>query len=268
MRLEEQNMLSDYHIHTYFSDDSQCPMEEIVQRAILMGLDEIAFTEHVDYGVKTDLNCNYNHYFKEIEEMKEKYKGKLTIKAGIEFGVQSHTSPLFQKDYEKYPFDFIILSNHQVGDKEFWNYQFQEGRSQEEFQTAYYEAIYEVVQNYKQYSVLGHLDMIKRYDTYGDYPDSRIMDIVDKILRCVIADGKGIEVNTSSFRYGLKDLTPSREILKRYLQLGGRILTIGSDSHKMEHLGCHIGEVKKILKDIGFKQFCTFERMQPIYWEL
>ncbi|MFV0243090.1 MAG: PHP domain-containing protein, partial [Lacrimispora sphenoides] len=82
-------MLSDYHIHTYFSDDSQCPMEEIVQRAILMGLDEIAFTEHVDYGVKTDLNCNYDLYFKEIEELKEKYKGKLTIKAGIEFGVQS-----------------------------------------------------------------------------------------------------------------------------------------------------------------------------------
>ncbi|WP_242976977.1 histidinol-phosphatase HisJ family protein [Lacrimispora celerecrescens] len=140
------------------------------------------------------------------------------------------------------------MSNHQVGDKEFWNYQFQEGKSQEEFQTAYYEAIYEVVQNYKQYSVLGHLDMIKRYDTYGDYPDSKIMDVVDKILRCVIADGKGIEVNTSSFRYGLKDLTPSTEILKRYLQLGGRILTIGSDSHKMEHLGYHIGEVRGILK--------------------
>ena len=76
---------------------------------------------------------------------------------------------------------------------------------------------------------------------------------MDKILRCVIADGKGIEVNTSSFRYGLKDLMPSKEILKRYLQSGVRILTIGSDSHKMEHLGDHIGEVKEILKDIGFK---------------
>jgi histidinol-phosphatase (PHP family) len=268
MRMEEQSMLSDYHIHTYFSDDSQCPMEEIVQRAILVGLDEIAFTEHVDYGVKTDLNCNYENYFKEIEMMKEKYKGKLTIKAGIEFGVQSHTIPLFQKDYEKYPFDFIILSNHQVDDKEFWNYQFQEGRSQEEFQKAYYEAIYEVVQKYKQYSVLGHLDMIKRYDTYGDYPDSNIMDTVEKILRCIIADGKGIEVNTSCFKYGLKDLTPSREILKRYLQLGGTLLTIGSDTHDSEHLGDHIPEIRGILKDIGFKQFCTFERMRPIYWEL
>ncbi|WP_331666689.1 hypothetical protein [Lacrimispora sp.] len=67
-----------------------------------MGLNEIAFTEHVDYEVKTDLNCNYDHYFKETVKMKEKYKGKLTIKAGIEFGVQSHTIPLFQKNFKKY----------------------------------------------------------------------------------------------------------------------------------------------------------------------
>lgn len=261
-------MLSDYHVHTYFSDDSECPMEEIIQRAILLGLDEIAFTEHVDYGVKTDSNCNYENYFKELEEMKEKYRGKLSIKAGIEFGVQTHTIPLFQKDYEAYPFDFIILSNHQVDNTEFWNYHYQEGKSQKEFQMAYYEAIYEVVQKYKNYSVLGHLDMIKRYDTYGEFPDSKIMDVVDKILRCVIAGGKGIEVNTSSFRYGLKDLTPSREILKRYLQLGGRILTIGSDTHKAEHLGAHIGEVRGILRSLGFKQFCTFENMKPIYWDL
>ena len=261
-------MLSDYHVHSYYSDDSECPMEEIIQRAVLLGFDEIAFTEHVDHGVKTNLNCDYESYFKEIKEMKEKYKGKLTIKTGIEFGVQTHTIPLFQKDYEAYSFDFVILSNHQVDDKEFWNYQFQEGKSQKEFQTAYYQAIYEVVQAYKNYSVLGHLDMIKRYDTYGEYPDSKIMDTVEKILRQVIADKKGIEVNTSCFRYGLKDLTPSREILKRYLELGGTILTIGSDSHKIEHLGNHIQEVKGMLKDIGFKQFCTFKNMQPTYWEL
>ena len=266
--MEEGQMLSDYHVHTYYSDDSECPMEEIIQRAILLGLDEIAFTEHVDYGVKSDLNCNYSNYFKEVEEMKEKYRGKISIKAGIEFGVQTHTIPFFQKDFETYPFEFVILSNHQVNDKGFWKYQFQEGKSQEEFQTAYYEAIYEVVLKYKNYSVLGHLDMIKRYDTYGEYPDSIIMDMVDKILYQVIADGKGIEVNTSCFRYGLKDLTPSRPILKRYLQLGGRILTIGSDTHIIDHLGAYIQEVKGMLKDLGFKQFCTFENMKPIYWDL
>ncbi|WP_333645515.1 histidinol-phosphatase HisJ family protein [Lacrimispora sp.] len=261
-------MLADYHVHTYFSDDSECTMEEVILQALSLGLDEIAFTEHVDYGVKTDLNCDYKAYFEEVRTMQEKYRGKLSIKAGIEFGVQTHTIPLFQKDYEEYPFDFIILSNHQVNNKEFWNYEFQEGKSQEEFQKAYYEAIYDVVQKFKSYSVLGHLDMIKRYDTYGNYPDEKIMDIVEKILNQVIADGKGIEINTSCFRYGLKDLTPSREILKKYLQLGGRIITIGSDSHKPDHLGNRITEVKSILKDMGFQQFCTFENMKPLYHNL
>jgi len=261
-------MLADYHVHTAFSDDSECPMEEMVEKALLIGLDEIAFTEHVDYGVKTDLNCDYEAYFAEIARMKEKYDGKMVIKTGIEFGVQSHTISLFQRDYDRFPFDFVIMSNHQVEDQEFWTFDFQEGKSQEEYQQAYYEAIYEMVRGYKDYSVLGHLDMIKRYDLYGDYPDEKIMDTVDRILRQVIADGKGIEINTSSFKYGLKDLTPSRAILRRYCQLGGTVLTIGSDAHEAEHLGDHILEVREILKEIGFRQFCTLEKMKPVYWDL
>ena len=261
-------MKADYHVHTYYSDDSECPMEDMVKQAVSLGLDEIVFTEHVDYGVKTDLNCDYDAYFKEVESLKHKYAARISIRAGIEFGVQMHTIPLFLRDCGRYPFEFIILSNHQIDNKEFWNLEFQEGKSQEEFQQAYYEAIYEVAQNYKNYSVLGHLDMIKRYDSYGSYPDEKIMDIVDRILRLVIADGKGIELNTSCFKYGLSDLTPSRAILKHYLDLGGRIITIGSDSHEAKHLGGHVEEAKEILKEIGFKQFCTFEKMEPVFWDL
>lgn len=261
-------MQADYHVHTYYSDDSECPMEAMAKKAVQVGLEEIAFTEHVDYGVKTDLNCDYENYFKELERIRQKYQGKLTVRAGIKFGVQLHTMERFQQDYEKYPFDFVILSNHQVDDREFWNYEFQKGKTQEEFQCAYYEATYEVVKRYKNYSVLGHLDMIKRYDQHGEYPDEKIMGFVDKILGQVIADGKGIEVNTSSFKYGLKDLMPSRAILRRYYELGGKILTIGSDTHDTAHLGDHIEDVKEILKKIGFRKFCTFENMIPVYWEL
>ena len=89
-----------------------------------------------------------------------------------------------------------------------------------------------------------------------------------KILKTVIADGKGIEVNTSSYRYGLSDLTLSRDILKLYWELGGQILTIGSDSHKPEHLRTFINETKQELKALGFKKFCTFDKMQPIYYQL
>lgn len=261
-------MFADYHIHTYYSNDSECPMEEMIKKAILIGLEEIVFTEHVDYGVKVDTNCDYKRYLEEITQMQKKYAGKITIKTGIEFGMQQHTIPLFQKDYDTYNFDFVILSNHQIEDKEFWRYDYQRGKSQDEFQRNYYQAIYDVICEYKDYSVLGHLDAIKRYDEYGDYPDEKIIDIVEKILRQVIADGKGIEVNTSSFKYGLKDLTPSRALLEKYYQLGGSIITIGSDSHDKDQLGAHISEIKEVLKEIGFIQFCTFEKMQPIYHKI
>ena len=92
--------------------------------------------------------------------------------------------------------------------------------------------------------------------------------LVEAILRRVIADGKGIEVNTSSHRYGLTDTTPSVAILQLYRELGGTILTIGSDSHAPAHLGTYIGEARALLRDLGFRQFCTFERMQPVFHPL
>ena len=66
----------------------------------------------------------------------------------------------------------------------------------------------------------------------------------------------------------LKDLTPSRDILKLYKQLGGEIITIGSDSHKKEHLGAYIEETKLELKNIGFNQYCIYDKMKPIYHQL
>ncbi len=63
-------------------------------------------------------------------------------------------------------------------------------------------------------------------------------------------------------------MTPSRSILKLYRELGGEILTIGSDSHKPEHLGAYIAETREELKNLGFEYFCTFESMRPIFHEL
>ncbi len=261
-------MLADYHVHTSFSDDSECPMETMVQKAIELGIDEIAFTEHVDYGVRTDLNCNYKKYFIELSRLREEYGDRLNIKAGIEFGVQTHTASLFEQDSAAYPFDFIILSNHQINNKEFWNNRFQSGKTQEQINSKYYEATYEVMRKYKAYSVLGHLDMIKRYDPYGIYPDEKIMGIIEKILSQAIKDGKGIEVNTSSFKYGMPDLMPSRAILRLYHRLGGRILTIGSDAHDAKRIGEYFDVVLNEIKAIGFKEICTFDKMQPVFHKI
>ena len=283
-------MRVDYHVHTEFSDDSDYAMEQVIKDAITMGLDEICFTDHVDYGVKKDwdepggmiyrkggagepdkmpvANVDYPVYYETFKKMQMLYGDKIGLKFGLEFGMQTHTIKQYEKLFARYPFDFIILSVHEVEDKEFWNQEFQQGRTQQEYNERYYEELLYLVQNYHNYSVLGHVDLITRYDNAGIYPFEKVKPLLIEILRTVIADGKGIEVNTSSHRYGLTDLTPSRDILKLYRELGGHILTIGSDSHKPEHLGAFIDETKQELKMLDFKELCTFDKMKPVFHPL
>ena len=283
-------MLVDYHVHTAYSDDSEYLMEDVVRDAIGKGLSEICFTDHVDYGIKRDwddprgvlyrmggpgepermalANVDYPEYAAEINRLREQYGSQITIRMGMEFGMQRHTVSLYEDLYARYPFDFIILSVHQVDDKELWTQDYQYDKTQREYNLGYYEEILALVNSYHNYSVLGHLDLISRYDKQGHYPFEEVRAIIEEILKKVIADGKGIEVNTSSHRYGIDDLTPAENILKLYRELGGRIITIGSDSHRPEHLGAYIGETMRELQQMGFSEFCTYENMMPVYHQL
>lgn len=276
-------MFADYHVHTAFSDDSIYPMEQVVQDAISKKIDEICFTEHVDYGIKVDwdsgkeivyrngepcANCNYPLYMKTIKQMKERYGNKITIKTGLEFGMQMHTIKLYEKLFSQYDLDFVLLSIHQVNDLEFWSQDYQRGKTQKEYNEGYYDEMLRLVKSYKNYSVLAHMDLITRYDNDGVYSFEKIKNKITEILKIVISDGKGIELNTSSKRYGLSDSTPCRDILTLYYNLGGNIITIGSDSHKPEQLGAYIQEGKELLRSIGFTQYCTFEKMKPIFHSL
>ena len=288
-------MLADYHIHTEFSDDSREPMQNQIERAIELGFDEVCFTDHIDYGIKKDwdegdiqfrggdgmstdpssmdpvANVNYPEYFGKLLRMKEIYKGKITVKNGLEFGIQTITVPQYEKLWEKYgeQLDFSLLSMHQVDNKEFWTQDFQRGKSQKEYNEEYYREIYEVQKVFKHYSVLAHLDLLVRYDLQGIYPFENVKDMVAEILKLAIADGKGIEVNTSSWHYGLKDTQPSRAILKLYKDLGGKIITVGSDAHNTRFLGDHIPDAYRILKEeIGMDEVCTFLKMEPSFHKI
>ncbi len=283
-------MYVDYHVHSEFSDDSREPMEKQIERAIELGLDEICFTDHVDYGVKKDwdegniqwcggdgvnydpstpdplANVNYPEYFAKLLRMKETYKGKISIRQGLEFGIQRITLDPFERLFDKYrdELDFVLLSVHQIDNLEFWQSDFQKGKTQKEYNELYYKEIYEIQKRFRHYSVLAHLDMIIRYDEQGIYPFENVKDIIAEILKLAIADGKGIELNTSSWHYGIKDTTPSRAILKLYKDLGGKIITVGSDGHSVRYLGDHIPEAYRILKEeIGFSEICTFDHMEP-----
>lgn len=259
-------MRTDYHIHTSFSLDSEYPMEEAVKRAVSIGLQEICFTEHLDYFENGQHHLvDYDGFFPEIKRLQEKYRDAIVLKAGAEFGVQISQTDRFLEVFSHYPFDFVLLSNHQINDLEFWNGNYQRGKDQKQYNREYYEAILEVIKKYKNYSVLAHLDMIKRYDPAGILEDRENEAVIKDILKTVIEDGKGIEINTSSRRYKLSDLTPSRTILSWYLELGGRILTIGSDTHAEGSLGFGTEEVKEELKKLGAKEFCTFQNMEPVF---
>jgi len=275
-------MLADYHVHCMFSDDSWYPPEQVCEDAWKQNLDEICFTDHVDYGIKPDwvdalsakvmmgqrvLNVDYDAYFPYLADLREKWAGRLTVKSGLEFGVQTHTIPQFNALWDKWgqELDFVLLSIHQVGDLEFSTGEFQEGRTQEEYNRAYYQELYDVTTTFTHWSVLAHVDLIKRYDPAGilDFPANR--DLVAATLEHVIAQDKGIELNTSSVRYGLTDSQPAREILELYRDLGGTIITLGSDSHEPAHLGAYLRHFQRYLASLGFEGFCTYDKMVPTF---
>lgn len=288
-------MYADYHIHSEFSDDSRELMENQIKQGIALGLDEMCFTDHVDYGIKRDhddprgilwrkgdgissgsdddeplANVDYPKYFDKIHKMRELYGDQITIRAGLEFGIQSITVEDYEKLYARYQeeLDFVLFSMHQVNNLEFWTQDFQRGKSQQEYNEEYYREILKTMKMFKHYSILAHLDLLVRYDQKGVYPFEKVKDLIAQILMQAIADGKGIEVNTSSYHYGLSDSQPSRDILKLYKELGGEIITVGSDAHSTKYLADHIQESYALLKELGFTKVATFTHMTPVFHDL
>lgn len=261
-------MYADYHEHTSFSYDCGLPMETAVKRAIAIGVEDLCFTEHIDIGTTNTFLCDCQAYFREFSRLKALYGDKIKLKVGMEFGMQSHTIPQYQKIFDRYEFDFILLSMHQIGNKEFWSGAFQRGKSQKQYMDEYYDELFKIVSNYNDYSVLGHVDVIRRYDDYGVYPFEKVKDKLEQIFKVLIANGKGIEVNTSCYRYNIGDLMPSVDIIKFYRELGGEVITVGADSHYAEHVGYKVLETQQRLKEFGFKYICTFDKMKPEFHSL
>lgn len=256
----------DYHMHSNFSADCSTPMEETIEQAIKKGLKEICFTEHIDYDYpdsSIDFTFDLKAYDKQVKEMQARYGTQIVIKKGVEIGVQPHILDQYERMMQQHFFDFIICSMHTVDQKELHYGTLFSNYSAEEAYRKYYEELLYCVKNYKQYSILGHLDLVKRYKKLEINNDFH--DMIREIFNTIIADGKGIEVNTSGLRYGLDGAMPSYDILKLYKECGGEIITLGSDSHVSTTLAFHFPETLDILTDIGFTYIATFKNQQPIF---
>lgn len=266
-------MLWDTHMHTHFSGDSQAAPSEMADTAIQLGLGGICITDHLDYDYPEEPDLflpDLPAYYNSIRKLQEEYQNTLPIRFGIEIGLQPHVVKKNQQVTKSYPFDFVIGSSHVVHHRDPYYGIFYEGRTEQEAYREYFESILENLHTEADFDVYGHLDYVVRYgpDKNLNYTYEKYADIIDEILRILIGKGKGIEINTAGFKYGLGHPNPTEEILRRYRTLGGEIITVGADAHQPEHIAYDFAKVPGILKAAGFSYFTVFRQRKPEFFKL
>lgn len=276
-------ILSDIHMHSSFSSDSDSPMESMIQGAIDKGLKTICFTEHMDFEYPGNKNLkdgpalfmvDVDAYEKKLFELREIYKHDIEVLYGIEFGLLPHVGEQCQAIAEAHDFDFIVGSSHLVAapwypndsrhgdpyEAEFWKY-----RPVEEICEKYFQSIIDNIHAYQNFDTYAHLDYLIRYapEKNKGYSYTKYADILDEVLKTIINHNLALEVNTAGYKYGLGQPHPQSDILKRYKELGGEKITIGADAHKPEHIAYDFKKAETLLKDLGFKYYTVFKKRQP-----
>ena len=259
----------DSHMHSRVSFDAQDSALSMAQAALAAGLKEICFTDHLDYDAVDP--SNVMHF--ETEVYNAEYDSlevpELIIRRGMEFGMLPDNKEQFTKDLQRRPFDFVLGSIHFVDDMDVYFEPFWEGKTVYQAERRYLEAALECVQIHDGFDVMSHLTYIGKTQGHPSprpvaYADHR--ELIDEILRVLIAKGKGIEMNTSGVdRCG--GFLPTADIIRRYKELGGQIVTVGSDAHQSVRVGQYTKEACEIMKDI-FGYVCTFENRKPIFHKL
>jgi histidinol-phosphatase (PHP family) len=263
-------MYYDYHTHSSFSDDSPTPLSDMLDRAVELGIKEIAVTDHYDPGYPDPaypFELEFDKYHNTLEEYSEVYADRLHIVKGIELGLTHDNLDKCAAAAKAYPYDYIIGSFHcALGEPLYEGHFFDEKTAKQAF-CDYFTYMYENLKIYKEYCNVGHLNLVARYsDNLADFKDYG--DIVEAILKMIIHDGKGIELNTSSYRYNMSCTCPSEEILRLYRELGGEIITIGSDAHTPDKLTDHFDVATEYLRSLGFRYLATFRERKPEFVKL
>lgn len=268
-------VLWDCHMHSEFSADSGTPTEDMIRQAIALGFKGICFTEHLDpdYPPTPDdleFALDIPAYYTKLNELKETYKNQIHIHFGIEIGLQLHLKQYFHNLLKEYPFDFVIGSSHVVHGADPYYPEFFQGRNEEQAYLEYFESILENLDAFHEMDTYGHLDYIVRYGPNKNqfYSYEKYRNILDAILKKLADTNVGLEVNTGGYHYRLGEPNPCTDIIRRYKELGGEIITIGADAHTPDKIGYAFDKASKVLKECGFEYYTVFENRKPTFVKL
>lgn len=259
----------DFHMHSVVSFDGHDTPQAMLQAAAEAGLKEICFTDHIDYfaNVQTqewvfDTNA-YNEAYDRLTHPQVK------IRRGMEFGIKPDNAHLLHQDLKRRPFDFVLGSVHFVDEIDVYYQEYWEGKTVFEAERRYLEETLASVLAHDEFDVLGHLTYISKAranPVHRPVPFDDHRELIDEILRVLVQKGKGMEINTSGVdRCG--DFLPYEIYFRRFKELGGQIVTVGSDAHTASRVGQYSQRACALLKDI-FGYVCTFEGRQPIFHTL
>lgn len=274
-------MLCDYHVHSLCSFDGESGMTEIALAAAKAGLDEICFTDHADLddedGKFNPLAWRGEEYFSAFEEARRAAGGKISLRLGLELGEGNHYPEKAREIAATVP-DFIIGSVHNLrGTADFWRGR-AGGEDKEMFKTRErcesllecYVSELEETERLGEFDVIGHIGYPLRY-MRAFYPDITLEGQTERLaelFRRLIRAGKGIEVNTSGLRGELGETMPAPWLIRLYRDLGGEIITIGSDAHSAKDTGKGIKDAKNLIRGIGFTRFCVYNRRKENFVNL
>ena len=253
----------DYHVHTEMSFDSNAKLSDICCRAIGVGINEIAITEHYDIGV-TEIeegnNFDVNKMKENFEQNKIKYKDKLNIRFGIELAQPHFDVNKTKEVLKRADFDFVLCSLHTDREgKDYYYMNFENVDINKVFDD--YLTDLENMIEFKDFDILGHITYPLRYalKVINKFEINNHRMHLESFLKKVIKMGKGIEVNLSTLRDGQSDPMPDYNTIKLYKELGGEIISVGTDSHFARHVGAGVHDAINELKYLGFKYIATFE---------
>ncbi len=249
-------MITDLHCHSTFSIDGSSSMRQMIEAGENIGLDIMAITDHADFA-DGDSCVEPVSYRKALQKAGS---NRIKVLKGVEVGLQYEHRERFAEFMKDADFDFVIGSMHRACEKDFCNGEFYLNRSAEECWQIYFIEALKAVKACSDFDTFGHLDIITRYHSMQGHASPESMnEYLDPLLKWLIDHEKGLEVNTSKFHLFAR-CHPQPLILQRYRELGGEIITLGSDAHHRNDVGKNLQAGLEAIRTAGFSRLAWFEK--------